>query len=205
MIETDKTQEFGKPAPEDTRDRILGAAREVMARKGKKGATTREIAEVAGVNEATLFRHFGTKEALIIACARRFCPDVQLRDFIAGLEGPVEEDLFKIGQGLTQQLESVLDMIRWSLVEIEYENSVFAQEAWKPQTAVRSVIVDYMTSRVASGELVGNPEDLASIFTGILFARVIAREKYADNRLFTDTEYALRTIIDVFLNGVRSK
>ena len=70
MIETRKAVEGHRSAsPEETRERILVAARDVIGRKGKRGATTREIAEVAAVNEATLFRHFGTKEALLVACA----------------------------------------------------------------------------------------------------------------------------------------
>ena len=71
MIETRKPIEGGRSAsPEETRERILTATREIIGRKGKRGATTREIADVAGVNEATLFRHFGTKEALLVACAQ---------------------------------------------------------------------------------------------------------------------------------------
>ncbi|MBV9056550.1 MAG: helix-turn-helix transcriptional regulator, partial [Candidatus Eremiobacteraeota bacterium] len=81
-------------SPEETRERILAAAREVIGRKGKRGATTREIAEVAGVNEATLFRHFGTKEALLVACAQHFCGYVQLADVAAQLTGDLGEDLF---------------------------------------------------------------------------------------------------------------
>ena len=42
MIET-KITESAKNVPEDTRSRIIVAAREVIARKGKRGATTREI------------------------------------------------------------------------------------------------------------------------------------------------------------------
>ena len=41
--------EIGKAAPEETRDRIIAAARDIIARKGKRGATTREIADVAGL------------------------------------------------------------------------------------------------------------------------------------------------------------
>jgi AcrR family transcriptional regulator len=49
----------------DIRTRILEAATKVYAEVGYRGATTRRIAALAGCNELTLFRHFGSKEALI--------------------------------------------------------------------------------------------------------------------------------------------
>ena len=58
---------------EETRARILGAAREIFERNGTRGTTTREVAERAGVNEATLFRHFGSKAALIGAMREDSC------------------------------------------------------------------------------------------------------------------------------------
>ncbi|GEM_PF-456882 len=47
------------------RGRLLDAAARVYAEMGFRGATTRRIAEEAGVNEITIFRQFGSKEALI--------------------------------------------------------------------------------------------------------------------------------------------
>ena len=102
----------------------------MIARKGKRGATTREIADVAGVNEATLFRHFGTKEALIIAVAQHFCGFVALRDVASHLHGELAEDLLVIGRTMLERMESQMDMIRWSLVEYDYEADVFASTAW---------------------------------------------------------------------------
>jgi AcrR family transcriptional regulator len=49
----------------DSRERIIEAAAQVFSESGYRGATTRRIAQVAGVNEVTLFRHFGSKEELI--------------------------------------------------------------------------------------------------------------------------------------------
>ena len=53
-----------------SRDRILEAATRVYAEQGFRGATTRRIADEAGVNEITVFRHFGSKEALITEALR---------------------------------------------------------------------------------------------------------------------------------------
>lgn len=54
-----------KPSAPDMRDLLLRAALRVYAELGTRGATTRRIAHEAGVNEVTLFRHFGSKEQLI--------------------------------------------------------------------------------------------------------------------------------------------
>jgi AcrR family transcriptional regulator len=48
-----------------TEQRILDAAMRVFGRDGVSGATTREIARVARVNEVTLFRHFRNKNELL--------------------------------------------------------------------------------------------------------------------------------------------
>ncbi len=205
MIDADRQNEAVKTQADQTRDRIVAAAREVIARKGKRGATTREIADLAGVNEATLFRHFGNKESLIVAVAKASCPDGKLRDVVSQLRGPIENDLYAIGVAMIDHLESMVDMIRWSLVETDYENSIFAKETWRPQTAVRQVIIDYFASQIEAGTIDGNPEDLAAVFMGMIFSRTISREKFPEAPLFNDTDYAIRFFVNVFLNGVRSK
>src|SRR6201993_5060429 len=48
-----------------TRRRIMEAAEKVFSRDGFQGATTREIAREAQVNEVTLFRHFRTRDDLL--------------------------------------------------------------------------------------------------------------------------------------------
>jgi AcrR family transcriptional regulator len=48
----------------EVRSLLLEAARNLFAAKGYPGAATRDIAQAAGVSEALLFRHFGTKAQL---------------------------------------------------------------------------------------------------------------------------------------------
>ncbi|GLZ37077.1 TetR/AcrR family transcriptional regulator [Actinokineospora sp. NBRC 105648] len=54
----------------DNRERILGAAEEVFGAHGAAGSTE-EVARLARVGIATVFRHFPTKEALIEAALLR--------------------------------------------------------------------------------------------------------------------------------------
>ena len=56
---------------DDHRHRILNAAARVYALHGWRGATTRRIADEAGVNEVTIFRQFGSKDALLDIAMRR--------------------------------------------------------------------------------------------------------------------------------------
>jgi AcrR family transcriptional regulator len=49
---------------EERRRRIIAAAQEVFARTSLQGARTRDLAKAAGINQATLFEHFESKEAL---------------------------------------------------------------------------------------------------------------------------------------------
>ncbi len=192
-------------SPEETRERILTAAREVIARKGKRGATTREIAEVAGVNEATLFRHFGSKDALVIEVAKHFCGVFALRDVAAQLRGPLPDDLMAIGRVMLERMESQQDMIRWSLVETEASTDIFASTAWQPQIAIHAVVVGVMERYTASGELRGDPRQLAKLFMGLIFMHVLARHKFPDSDFHGDAESALRYYVDILLNGVRKR
>jgi TetR/AcrR family transcriptional regulator len=64
-----------KPAPrmaaEDRREQIIEVAVRLFSQKGFRGATTKEIASAAGVNEAIIFRHFATKSDLYAAIIDR--------------------------------------------------------------------------------------------------------------------------------------
>ena len=49
----------------DAREKLLEVAARVYAEAGYHGTTTRRIAQEADLNEVTLFRHFGSKDALL--------------------------------------------------------------------------------------------------------------------------------------------
>ena|SRR5689334_22323699 len=52
------------------RDRIVDTARDLFRRHGIKGVGVDAIAEAAGTNKMTLYRHFGSKDELIAECLR---------------------------------------------------------------------------------------------------------------------------------------
>ena len=90
MIET----AAGKTASEQTRSRLLDAAREVFSQRGFQGATVREICRRAEANGAAVNYHFGSKDGLLaealnfapLAALQKAnaneCPSTRLRLFI---------------------------------------------------------------------------------------------------------------------------
>jgi AcrR family transcriptional regulator len=50
------------------RERIIDAARDLFRKHGLRGVGVDAIAEAAGTNKMTLYRHFGSKDELIAAC-----------------------------------------------------------------------------------------------------------------------------------------
>jgi AcrR family transcriptional regulator len=62
-----KTDDAGPMRP---RERIIKTARELFRRHGMRGVGVDAIADQAGTNKMTLYRHFGSKDDLIIACLR---------------------------------------------------------------------------------------------------------------------------------------
>jgi AcrR family transcriptional regulator len=71
----------------ETRERILAAALEAFAEKGFDGATTREIATLAGVNHGLIPYYFGTKPKLWRAAVDRAFEQLE-----AGLEGVLADE-----------------------------------------------------------------------------------------------------------------
>ncbi len=77
-----------------TEVRIVEAAVQLFSRQGYKGTSTREIAHVAGVNEATLFRYFARKVDLFWAAAEsRLCRLKLGRELQNGLATDVEPEI----------------------------------------------------------------------------------------------------------------
>lgn len=62
---------------EETRGRILDAALELFAASGFEGASTRTIAERAGVNLPAIQYYFGSKEGLYRAVVEQFSQEMQ--------------------------------------------------------------------------------------------------------------------------------
>jgi AcrR family transcriptional regulator len=95
-----------RKSKEERREEILDAALPEFAQKGLHGASTEEIARLAGISQPYVFRLFGTKKELYIAgVSRCFRQTLELMQRAAeGKRG--EEALDAIGTAYGELLES---------------------------------------------------------------------------------------------------
>ncbi len=194
------TEAAAKPGVEETRQRILAATRELFALKGSRGTTTREVADRAGVNEATLFRHFGTKAALIDAMRDHYCSAPEgLRAALAE-HATLEERLRALGNAILTVMLRNEDIMRVSMAEAQTDPDG-AAVAWRGPVENIRIVEEFFAAQVAAQELSGDPRELSRIFASLFIAYVLANKLWLHGRPTPERFVKLST--DIFLNGAR--
>jgi AcrR family transcriptional regulator len=172
-----------------TRDRLLEATREVLAREGIQGASVEHICEQAGFTRGAFYSNFSSKDVLLLALFRRERDRMfeSLRAATAseayeGLE-PMEAIAVIIDRflglqsvdraGFLVHLEFSIRGIRGSEVGDEFNDS------WRE---IKDELVSLMTTIVASlgREFTVDPRHAATVLTGTYDEAV--REAITDER-----------------------
>ncbi|WP_414548540.1 TetR/AcrR family transcriptional regulator [Anabaena sp. CCY 0017] len=187
-----------------TRTRLIEAASQVFASLGVQGATTREIARVAGVNEVTLFRHFASKEQLLKAVIENASAlQTQLLAHPEAWTQNLEVDLKNYAQLYNAMLEAHENLIRTFIGEAKRhpdEARQIIQEAAKP---LGEKLVAYLQSSQKRGtvRLDLDPFPAVDMFTGMLLAGMLCRTvKYNQNN-YSCEDY-IDTCVDIFVRGI---
>lgn len=107
---------------EDTKERILNAAREVFSKKGYAGSTTKEISLVAEVAEVTLFRHFETKNNLFCETISKFIVNPMLSFNSSIIKS--EQVIQKIIEERIYNLRKNKDLFICTIYEAQYNNEI---------------------------------------------------------------------------------
>ena len=197
------------PAAAGTRQRLLDAAARVYARSGLEGATTREIAREAGVNEVTLFRHFRTKDNLLSEVVRRTFDrqeeTLAAHDPAARPEGSLRTGLARFARRYRELLESNLPLLRTLIGEIhryrEHEFRVF-KGIFTPLKA--ELLAALTTARTRGLVRPGvEPRVAADVFSGMIFTEVLRRA--SPNCPDYPGDLYLETCVDVFVRGVERR
>ncbi len=190
------------PKPEETRQRIIDAAAEVGSKVGYAKATTKAIAEAAGVNEVTLFRHFGTKENLFSAAIEQYGGPGMVPTIEAQLTGDYHQDLMTIGNILMTVLVERREMLRLLLCESANIPEVRTVLARNPRE-LRKMTARYLESQMEKGTIKEqHPEALAQAFMGMFFSYAISLNMLDESIQPSISEPELVSLfVDIFIAG----
>jgi AcrR family transcriptional regulator len=184
-----------------TRERILKAAREVFERSGTRGTTTREVAERAGVNEATLFRHFHNKTSLLDAMREWVIESSGYDAVFDDLSGDLTADLVTICMRLYERMLQMQAIIRVSLAE-EATDPEHVPSCLRGPSEIRQRLTSYLQRQVDAGIIRGNARQLATMMAGMTLALAIksTRVDWGDE---ARPEMLIPCFVDAVLNGVK--
>jgi AcrR family transcriptional regulator len=188
----------------DAREQLLHAAVRVYGTAGTRGATTRRIAREAGVNEVTLFRIFGSKEALLRDAIQ------SIYDSNVGVRLP-EEPVDPEGE-LTEWcrlhhefLIHIRSILRISIAEFA-EHPDHVQQACRLPIRVSNELHQYLLRLRAKGLTGGdwNPRAATALLMGAVFHDAMQRDIMPE-RFPYSTRTAVRQYVGLFLSAIGAR
>ncbi|MDP3736841.1 MAG: TetR/AcrR family transcriptional regulator [Hyphomonadaceae bacterium] len=142
-----------------TRERLLRAASKIVASDGMEAATTAAIAAEAGVAEGTLYRHFESKDNLLIAAYRQMKQEVFV-DAFAGVDtaAPPPERLKRTWKAIYLAYRTNRDAFAFG--QRFAESSLAEREGGEAHRAIGRMVSDLRRTGIASGDFKNLPTDL---------------------------------------------
>jgi AcrR family transcriptional regulator len=188
------------------RERILDAGLRTFAEKGFTGATTKDISTRAGVNEVTLFRHFGSKRALFMAIMKERSPVLEILDNVSiDTDRPVEELLARNARVVLATLKANRHLFMmilgdvWRIPRMRSAISEFGVEKGV------GFVTELMAALMAAGKIREmDPHVAARSLVGMIQSYYLTRYLLAGEEPDAgEEERMIAGFVGIFLDGVR--
>ena len=162
--------------PGDVREALLRSTIKLFAEGGTKSASTRRIAKEAGVNEVTLFRHFGKKEELICSAMRWFADQNRVEPLPAEPRDPARE-LTDWCKEHHMRMYSLRTLIRTCMAD-HLEHPDRNSPTLKLPVQVNNELYEYLLRVRSSGLATGtwDARSAANMLMGALFSDAMGRD-----------------------------
>lgn len=194
-------EEEARSQPVDsTTERILSATCQVYAEAGFRGTTTRRIAQVAGVNEITLFRQFGTKEALVKAALRM--SHHQMSPVQLGEPTDARRELGDWALATYRHWYAGRHLVCKVMGDL-VEHPELAPDICEEPGCHHAMLSGYLARMHELGRATGNfhPDAAAGMLLGSVFTHAIWRDFFESPEL-PPPEEVIRNYVDLLLSAV---
>lgn len=189
----------------DTRERILEAAGTLFVELGYARTTTRAIADAAGINEVTLFRHFGSKQNLLKEFVAQFNAAGFTGTFEQHLTGDYAQDIRHMARAQYEGTLASARMLRVMVCDM-LEMSEIQAIALAGAQNNQAVMKAYFQRQIDSGVVRDNiPADALVKAFDSLFSASLLFEMFFGTSLTPDMDpkIMLDHLADIFVQGTR--
>jgi len=189
-----------------SRQRLINAALELFASQGVTETTTRQIAEVAGVNEVTLFRQFGNKHGLLLAVMEEATVLSSLAQAWAQQANPVsslEQALKDYADSRLEALEAIPELVRSLVGEAGQYPTANRQALGHQISQANRFVAQYLEMVIRQGQLQTRlpAEKIASLLNSLLLGYAVLDLTSEFHQLWRDRHDFLDSLIELFLHG----
>lgn len=159
-----------KKGNESTEEKILIAATGLIADRGFQGTTTKDIAHEAGVSEMSVFRHFGSKKAILQAIMKRYSFEYPIENGLREqLTWELEHDLL-----LLAQMQYSFNLRNEKAILIRFKESKkileYGIDVKEDPTRLKKFFVEYFDEMYKRGKIIrADNEKLAIHFMSLNF------------------------------------
>ncbi len=192
-----------------TRQRLIDAALELFTSQGVTETTTRQIAELAQVNEVTLFRQFGNKQGLLLAVIEDSAVFTHLSESLReqiNQTSNLDQALKNYASDRLQVLEESPELLRSVVGESGRYTLENRRAIGRGVTQANSEVARYLATVIERERL--HPriptEKLASLLNGMLFGYLVIELTSEFHELWNDRQDFLESLIELFLQGAVS-
>jgi len=188
----------------DVREALLRAAIGVFAKTGTRGATTRRIAQEAGVNEVTLFRHFKSKDDLLRAAVQLFAKRATRRALPEVPRDPRAE-LVDWCRAHHRDLHKVRALIRRSMGEFdEYPDN--CTQCMQASVRIADDLVTYLQRLKSDGIAPGSWDEraAAAMLMGAVFTDALGRDTMPQRYPYSMRD-AAEKYVDLLLHAIGAR
>jgi AcrR family transcriptional regulator len=169
----------GRP-PSGGREAILTATLELLRERGIARLTTREVAQRAGVSEASVFYHYTDRPGLLRAVfAAGLAPLLQLSEGGIG-EGPPGEALLALSEAIERFLDQALPVMMAAQSDTALRDTMavhLEENGLGPHRGI-AVVAGYLAARQARGDVADDvdAEAIGLLLVGACFLRSAHRQ-----------------------------
>lgn len=190
-----------------TKEKIIEAAFELFSDRGYEATTTKNIAEKAGVNEVTIFRHFDTKKKLFRRTVERHIEEgtEMFVEEIPESTDDMDEDMMRLGMKIHEGIKKSGDFHRLLLSEYDRDPELFQKTADSREKFVE-VLSDYLEEAKKKGKIRKDLDTKVAAHSFLSFFLFNLTEKafLEDRTIIKINKQEIKEHINIFLEGIEN-